>query len=43
MQTPSSEVVTYKGLSFKKLYDEEKCARIIDDIAQQINSFYHQL
>jgi len=43
MQPLGSEVVSHKGLSFKKLYNEEMCARIIDDIAQKINAFYHQL
>mgnify|MGYP000884164759 FL=1 len=43
MQSFGSEVVSHNGLSFKKLYDEEKCERIIDDIAQKINAFYHSL
>ncbi len=30
MGATGSDIKTHKGLTFKKLYDEEKCMRIID-------------
>lgn len=43
MEPLGSDIKSHKGLSFRKLYDEEQCTRIIDEMADKINAFYSQI
>lgn len=43
MEPLGSDIKSHKGLSFRKLYDEDQCTRIIDEMAAKIDAFYQEV